>query len=213
MYYRSRSWGSTQTKDILRYSVSLEKLEKVSSLSSAIRGGLALPGKDGKTIYFFKDYSVHKFDSITNVTERLSTALSSSLSWAGGVSINGTILVFDGRGRNILEFSEETETATVTAELSFYNGTYNVLYVTALPDNNDGIWLFAGSSSKPTYPILQFNTTTRAVQIPNADTKSLPYLFYAPESVSDGSHGYIIGGIGRAPEGDGSFHPGNGMLR
>jgi hypothetical protein len=201
--------------DILRYSVSLDKLEKVSSLSSAARKGLALPGKDGKTIYFFGGYpisAVHKFDSITNVTERLSTAFPSPLQFTGGVSINGAMFLFDGQGRNILEFSEETETARVIAELSFYNSTLNgVVSVTAFPDNNDSFWLFAGSSSKPTYPILLFNT--RAVQIPNADAASLPTLYYAPESVRDGSHGYIIGGIGRFREGDGNFHPSNGMLR
>jgi hypothetical protein len=190
-------------------------LEKVSSFSSSTYAGLALPGKDGKTIYFFDGHSssVHKFDSITNVTERLSTALPSPLPYAGGVSMNGTMLLFDGQRKNILEFSEETETARVIAELSFDDDTYSVTSVTALPDNKDGIWLFAGSSSKPTYPILQFNTTTRAVQIPNADTTSLPRLYYTPDSVRDGSHGYIIGGIGRAPEGDGSIHPGNGMMR
>jgi hypothetical protein len=189
----------------------------VSSLSQAGSGGLALPGKDGKTIYFFGGYpnsvAVHKFDSNTNATVRLSTALPSSLRYAGGVSMNGTMLLFDGHEKHIFEFIEETETATVIAELSFYNGTSTVLSVTALPDNNGGIWLFAGNFEKPTYPILQFNTTSRAVQIPNADTTSLPTLHYAPESVRDGSHGYIIGGIGRAPEGDGSIHPGNGILR
>jgi hypothetical protein len=203
--------------DILRYSVSLDKLEKVSSLSSAATGGLALSGKDGRTIYFFGGYpdydAVHKFDSITNVTVRLSIALPSSPAYAGGVSINGTMLLFDGRGRNILEFSEETETARVIGELSFYNSTISVSTVTALSDNKDGIWLFAGDQRKPTYPILQFNTTTRAVQIPNADTTALPTLYYAPEPVRDGSHGYIIGGIGKSPEGDGSFHPGSGMIR
>jgi hypothetical protein len=205
--------------DILRYSVSLDKLEKVSSLSSAISGGLALPGKDGKTIYVFGGESnpavVHIFDSITNVTERLSTALPSSLWNAGGVSISGTIFVFDGYGRNILEFSEETETARVIAELSFYDSTIGVSSVTALPDNKDGIWLFPGycCSPKLTYSILQFNTTTRAVQIPNADITSLPTLYYAPESVRDGFSGYIIGGIGVAPEEEGSYHPSNGILR
>jgi hypothetical protein len=47
----------------------------------------------------------------------------------------------------------------------------------------------------------------------NADTTSLPTLSNVPVSVRDGSHGYIIGGIGRVPEGDGSFHPSNGMVR
>jgi hypothetical protein len=131
----------------------------------------------------------------------------------GDVNFLNTYDTLCGLARNVLEFSEETETARVIAELSFYNGTSTVLSVTALPDNNDGIWLFAGNQGKPTYPILQFNTTTRAVQIPNADTTSQPTLYWAPDSVRDGSHGYIIGGIGRAPEGDGSFHPGNGMMR
>jgi hypothetical protein len=100
MYYVRNSRGSTQTMDILRYSISLDKSEKVSSLSSATSGGVALSGKDGKTIYFFGGYpnyaAVHKLDSITNVTVRLSMALLSSLSCAGNISINGTILVFYG---------------------------------------------------------------------------------------------------------------------
>jgi hypothetical protein len=217
IYYIRYSGGDNYRTDILRYSVSMDKLEKVASLSSAASGGLALPGKNGKAIYIFGGYpdyaAVHKFDSITNVTERLSTLLPSPLFYACGVSINGTMLLFDGQRRTILEFSEENETAGVIAELSFYNGTSTVSCVTALPDNNDGIWLFAGNLEKPTHPILQFNTTTRAVQIPNADTTSLPTLYCAPGLVRDGSHGYIIGGIGRAPEGDGSIHPGNGMMR
>jgi predicted glycoside hydrolase/deacetylase ChbG (UPF0249 family) len=100
-------------------------LEKVSSFSSSTYAGLALPGKDGRTIYFFDGHSssVHKFDSITNVTERLSTALPSPLPYAGGVSMNGTMLLFDGQRKNILEFSEETETARVIAELSFDDDT------------------------------------------------------------------------------------------
>jgi hypothetical protein len=188
-------------------------VEKVSSLSSGTYGGLALQAKDGKTIYFFGGYPnyniVHKFDSTTNVTIRLSTELPSLLWYTSGVSINGTILLFDVHERQILEFSEETESARIIAELSFFNGTS----VAAIPDNKDGIWLFAGNLEKPTYPILQFNTTTKAVQIPSVNTTSLPKWGYLPASVRDISHGYLIGGIGEAPEEDGSYHPGNGMLR
>jgi hypothetical protein len=203
--------------DILRYSVSLDHVDKVSSLSSAAGGGLALQSKDGKTIYFFGGYPnhavVHKFDSFTNVTVRLPIALPSSIFYDDGVSIIGTILLFDGRGKNILEFSEETETARIIAELSFFHDSSSVATVAALPDNQDGIWLFAENTGNPTYPILQFNTTTKAVQIPNVDTASLPTLSYSPATVRDSSHGYLVGGIGRDPEVDGSYHPGNGILR
>jgi hypothetical protein len=195
-------------------------LEKYSSLISATNGVLALQGKDKNTIYLFggtiSHGAVHKFDPITNVTVRLPTGLPSSIRYAGGVSINGTILIFDGFGSRILEFSEETETATIIAELSFDdNDNSPTVSVAALPDDKDSIWLFAGSSRKPTNPILLFNTTTKTanIPIPTANTTSMPTLYYRPASVSDGSHGYLIGGIGRTPEEDGSFHPGNGILR
>jgi hypothetical protein len=212
-----RYGGGTPTTNILRYSVSLDKVEKVSSLSSAAGGGLAIQSKDGKTIYFFGGYPnhavVHKFDPFTNLTVRLPSEIPASIFYDAGVSINGTIFLFDGRGKNVLEFSEETETARIIADLSFFDGTSSVATVAALPDNQDSIWLFAENTGMPTYPILQFNRTTKTVQIPNVDTTSLPTLYYSPVAVKDSSHGYLVGGIGRDPEEDGSFHPGNGMLR
>jgi hypothetical protein len=196
--------------DILCYSVFLDRVEKVSS-----PGGLALQAKDRKKIYFFGGFPnsskkiVHKFDPITNVTVRLSTELPSSIIYAGGVSINRTILLFDGQNGNVIEFSEQTETASIIAELSFVNGTSDVDSIAALPDNKDGIWLFPGMYPKPTHPILQFNTTTKSVQTPNTNTTLLPRLYNYPAPVRDGSHGYIIGGIVRETEEVGS----NGMLR
>jgi hypothetical protein len=193
-------------------------VEKVSSLSLAPQGGLVLQSKDGKKIYYFGGYPnndvVHKFDLITNVAVRLTTVLPSSLLFAGGVSMNGKMFLFDGNGGNVLEFSEETESARIIAELSFFNVTSTVYSVTAFPDNKDGIWLFAGNAGKPTYPILQFNTTTNTVHVPNADTTTLRTLYAVPTSVRDSSHGYLIGGIGRVPEGeDGTYQPSNGIVR
>jgi hypothetical protein len=185
----------------------------VSSLSSKNYGAVALQAKDGRTIYFFGGWpykpAVDKFDSVTNVTVLLSTVLPSTFLNAGGASINGTILLFDGYNGNVLEFSEETELVRIVADLSFNNAD-PVSSVTALPDNKDGIWLFAGNYGKPTYLILQFNTTAKSVHVPNADTTT---LFSNPALVKDCSHGYLIGGIGGYPEEDGIYHPSNGLLR
>jgi hypothetical protein len=114
----------------------------VSSLSSKNYGAVALQAKDGRTIYFSGLLSnkpaVDQFDSVTNVTVRLSTVLPSTFLIAGGASINGTILLFDGYNENVLEFSEETELVRIVADLSFNNAA-PVSSVTALPDNKDGI--------------------------------------------------------------------------
>jgi hypothetical protein len=114
--------------------------------------------------------------------------------------------------------TEETfwsKTDKIIAELSFFNDTSSVDSVTALPHNKDGTWLFAGNSRKPTYPILQCNTTTKAASVPTATTTSMPTMHYrsSPALERDEIHGYLISGIGRTPEGDGILHPGNGILR
>jgi hypothetical protein len=206
------------TTDILRYSVSLDTLEKVSSLSGPTSGGLALQGKDGKTIYYFGGNSftttVHKFDSLTNVTVKLATRLPSPVLFAGGVSMNnGTMFIFDGRSGKTMEFLEETETARIIGDLNFYSGSSNVLSTTAIPNGKDGVWLFAGNGVKPTYPILRFNTSS-----PNfyfTPGNAIPTLYYLPASVYDGknNNGYLIGGLGRAVASDGSTHQSNGILK
>jgi hypothetical protein len=45
-----------------------------------------------------------------------------------------------------------------------------------------------------------FNTTTKAVYRSSANTTSLPTMYYAPASVSDGRYGYLIGGLGSVEE-------------
>jgi hypothetical protein len=44
------------TADILLYSISQDKIEKVSSLSNATSEGLAILSNDGKSIYHFGGY-------------------------------------------------------------------------------------------------------------------------------------------------------------
>jgi hypothetical protein len=169
--------------------------------------------KDGTTVYHFMDSVVYKFDPLTNSTVKLPTNLPSVLYLSGGVSISGTIYLFDGRQRKVMEFSEETGTARILGDLHFQNDTSAVQSTTAISDGKDGVWLFAGNGQKPTNPILLFNTTTKAVYSSSADTTSMPTLHYAPASVSDGRYGYLIGGLGSVEDVDGSTHPSNGIMR
>jgi hypothetical protein len=206
------------TGDILRYSVSLDIVEKVSSLNKAKFGGIALQASDRKTIYYFggdpDQTDVHKFDSSTNVTVRLSEALPSSVRDAGGISIDGEMFLFDGLRGKILQFSEESETARVIGELPFCNSSSSkVSSTTVIGNGSGGVWLFAGNSIKPDNPILLFNTTTKDVSILSTNTSSIPTLYVHPASVFDGRDGYLIGGLGRTRENDGSTHPGSGFLR
>jgi hypothetical protein len=209
----NRYTGTEHVADILRYSISLDKIEKVSSLSTATDLGLALQSSDRKYIYFFGGTVVHKFNMETNFTVQLPTALPSPVRQAGGVSTNGTLFIFNGKQRNVLEFNTELEIARIIGDLPFGNGTTTVYSTTAMQNGQDGVWLFAGNQTKASNPLLLFNTENKSVYIPtSANSTLLPTLHYGPASVSDGHRGYIIGGIGRSPEDDGSYHPTNGIL-
>jgi hypothetical protein len=205
------------TADILCYSTSVDKIEKVSSLSASNYGGLALQSNDGKSIYYFggssSSTSVHNFNRETNLTLRLPTTLPSSVYASSGVSINGSHFIFSGRTRSVLEFSEEFEVGKIIGDLPFQVGTSTVASTTAIPNGQDSVWLFAGSSQRATNPILLFNVTTKDVDVQVANTTTLPTLYQVPVSVSDGRNGYIIGGLGYASESDGSYYPTNGILR
>jgi hypothetical protein len=200
--------------DILRYSISQDQIEKVSSLSTD--RGVAVLANDGRSIYYFGGNpnltTVYKFDSETNLTLRLPTQLPTPVVFAAGVSINGTILIFNGYQRNILEFSETSETAVIIGDLPFQSDNSTVSSTTAIPNSNDGVWLFAGNNPKPTNPVLLFNTANKVVYIPTENLTSLPTLHYQAASVWEGRQGYLIGGLGRVPEIDGSYHPTNGIL-
>jgi hypothetical protein len=179
-------------------------------------GGLALQASDGKSIYYFGGFSsrtrVHKFNSETNVTVQLPSALPSPVVFASGVSSNETIFIFNAAHDNVLEFNQESETAKIIGDLPFQTGDSIVFSSTAIPNGQDGVWLFAGYTTKATNPVVLFNTANKVVYIPTVNSTSLPTLFYQPASVWYGSYGYLIGGIGRAQESDGSYHPSNGIL-
>jgi N-acetylneuraminic acid mutarotase len=210
------------TADILRYSISLDKIWKVSELKSRTYGGLAVPSKDRKSIYYFGGVSsyntIQKFNSETNYTSQIGTTNPYSILHASGLSMNdGTILIHNGRyGSNVLEYDELSEQVKVIVDLPFQSSNALVFSNTAIPYGEDGgVWLFAGNNPKPKNPILHFNTTTKTVSIPgpSSNVSYMPTLYEYPAAVTDGRYGYLIGGIGRVPEKDGYYHPSNGILR
>jgi hypothetical protein len=206
--------------DIHRYSISQDKIDLVSSLPVGSDGGLPLRSKDGKSIYYFggdpKSTLVHKFNIDTSLTVQLGAPLPQKVYFASGISLNGAMFLFDGRNRNVLEFSEDFEAAKVVGDLPFQPQSLIVATASAIPDGEDGVWLLAGNNPKPMNPILFFNTTSKVVSIPsgNTTTTDLPTLYYAPSAVWDGlNNGYLIGGLGVVPESNGSTHASNGILR
>jgi hypothetical protein len=209
--------GSTGTADILCYSISVDKIEKVSSFSTPNYGGLALQSNDGKSVYYFggsssSSTSVHNFNRETNVTVRLPTTLPSPVYLSSGVSINGSHFIFSGQERNVLEFREDSEAVKIIADLPFRDNL-TVFSTAAIPNGQGGVWLFAGNSPRATNPILLFSVTTKDVDSQVANTTSLPTLNQVPVSVSDSRNGYLIGGLGKLRESDGSYYPTNGILR
>jgi hypothetical protein len=204
------------TADIQRYSISLDKIEKVSSLITPTRGGLALQSNDGKSIYHFGGLSsrtVHNFNIETNVTLALPTALPYSLFASSGVSVGGTHFIFNAAAREVWEYSEELQTVKIIGDLPFQYGWFPVMSTAAIRTADGGVWLFAGNDPKAPAPVILFNVTTKDVNNQVANTTYLPTLYEEPASVSDGKHGYLIGGLGRLPEADGSYYPTNGILR
>jgi hypothetical protein len=221
LLFQIRYTDSAITGDIIRYSIADDKAVKVSSLITPSGGGRAFQGKDKKSIYYFGGTStylnIQKFNTDTNSMVTLPTALPSAVLFGSGVSTNdrsGIIFIFGGNNRDVMEFDEASETAYVIAALPFQSSP--VLATAAIPNGKEdgGVWIFAGNNPKVANPILLFNTKTKAVSIPAGNsTSQLPPLYEILCAVTDGRSGYIIGGLGRVPGPDGSYHPTNGMLR
>jgi hypothetical protein len=188
----------------------MDSLQLIESLGKNIGGGVAFRSDDGSSIYYLGGWEqpthVHKFSTITNTTIRLSSLLPSPVEEATAVAINKAAFIFNGRYRNILKFD---------MELPFWYGKNTVLSTSAIFDGKDSVWLFSGEFQKPHHPILRFNTTSKLVSIPEQESSKVPTLrcFLASGAIWDGQEGYILGGIGRTSESDGSYHPTNGILR
>jgi hypothetical protein len=175
---------------------------------------------DGKSIYYFggsnTETFVDQFDPLTNLTIRLPKELPSRLSHASGISSNGIAFIFNGVWTHVMEFTEDTESARVGADLPFedYEVDHTVSSIVAIPaESKDEVWLFAASTNQLKNPVLLFNVKSRTVSIPSVNMTSIPIFYEVPASVSDGRYGYIIGGMGRVEETDGSYSSRNGILR
>jgi N-acetylneuraminic acid mutarotase len=209
------------TRDILRYSISDDQIRKVSSMMTDSGEGLAVQGSDNKYIYYFGGTSaytlIQRFDTETTETRQLSAELPSPIMYASGLSNKaGTIFIYNGYTRDIIQFEEASETANVIADLPFQSDPHAVFSAAAIPNGkeNVSIWLFAGNNPKVTNPILLFNTVTKTVSIPTGNkTSQFPTLYETPATVTDNKDGYIIGGFGRVAERNGSYHPTNGILK
>jgi N-acetylneuraminic acid mutarotase len=209
------------TRDILRYSISDDQIRKVSSMMTDSGEGLAVQGSDNKYIYYFGGTSaytlIQRFDTETTETRQLSAELPSPIMYASGLSNkDGTIFIYNGYTRDIIQFEEASETANVIADLPFQSDPQAVFSAAAIPNGkeNVSIWLFAGNNPKVTNPILLFNTVTKTVSIPTGNkTSQFPTLYETPATVTDNKDGYIIGGFGRVAERNGSYHPTNGILK
>jgi hypothetical protein len=217
-----RRAGIWLTQDVLRYSLSQDSVESVGLLSSGTSGGVVFEGKGEDVIYhlggMYTEQYVFKFDIETTSSEVLASVLPTPL-MDGAAAIlsddNRTAFIFNGRGGNILEFDMITETATVILggeELPNF-GTVNS--TSAVRIREDLVWLFfAGMEGGLVNPVLEFNTTSKLVSIPeNNSNKSFPGLYANPALVSDGRNGYIVGGFGRLEESDGSDFPTDGIVR
>jgi hypothetical protein len=143
----------------------------------------------------------------------LPTALPTSVFVSSGVSDNESHFIFSGRTRKALQFSEELKTATIIGDLPFQVGNSTVYSTTAISNGQDGVWLFAGNRPRATNPILLFNLITNDMDVQIANTTTLPTLYQVPVSVRDGKYGYLIGGLGRYTESDGTYYPTHGIVR
>jgi hypothetical protein len=211
----NRENGNNHTSDILQYNITSDTLEKISSLSSPTRGGLALKDKDGKYIYYFggtwTSTVIHRFNPETNATVKLSTVLPSDVVNAAGVTTSQSAFIFNGRYRKIIEFDLATETVDEIGQRSF--GNDSVVSTASITDSaSNRTWLFSTSWDKFNNPVETFNSETRLTSYPNHDI-NVPSLYRKPAAVSAGRYGYIIGGIGRETESDGTKHPSRGILR
>jgi hypothetical protein len=214
-FYVNRYNGSKDLTDILQYNITSDTIENISSLSVPSEGGLALKGKDSKYIYYFGGFdmktSIHRFNSETKATVKLGTVLPSTVYYAAGLTTSQSAFIIDGRTLKIMEFDLASGSVNIIGNLPFENGT--VISTASITDNSsDRVWLFPVSWDKLNNPVKIFNSKTRHTANPHQNV-SVPSLSVNPATVSTGRYGYIIGGIGRKSEPDGTKHPSHGILR
>jgi hypothetical protein len=219
--YGFRFTPNERTSNILRYTISSDRIDKVSSLQTATYGGIAMQSKDNKSIYYiggwFTQNFIQRFDIETNLTVQMEERLPTPGYGADSVSLNdGRTLIFDCRNLSILEFDMESETAKVVADIPFNDPTSYVSSCATIYDKEENVvWIFLTDYKKLKSPVLKFDTKNKVVMEPEEGLISgLPPLYYMPRAVlATGKSGYLIGGFGKVKENDGTYHPSNGILK
>jgi hypothetical protein len=214
-FYMNRYNGNESYADILRYNITSDTIEKVSSLSSPTSGGLVLKSKDANFIYHFGGTStrtaIQVFNPAKKITVTLNTVLPSEVLHSDGMTINHTAFICSGRTEKILEFNLASETVKTVGRLLFGNET--VISTAIITDNTSNrVWLFPGSEGRLNNRVMIYNSESKLTSTTQKNV-SVPSLYFKPATVSTGRYGYIIGGLGRVPEPDGSDHPSKGILR
>jgi hypothetical protein len=214
-FYLNRVNRHAHFSDIIRYNITSDKVENVSSLSFPSNGGLALKAMDSQFIYYFggdnTERTIQKFNPATTVTIKLDTVLPFDVKYAAGAVSFQSAFIFNGRSKNILEFDLESETVKIIGDLSFGNGRVGST-ASVMDSSWKMVWIFPGSYGKITDGAKMFNLETKLASNPQ-HRLSFPPLFHSPATVSAGRYGYIIGGIGRKTKSSGIQHPSQGILR
>jgi hypothetical protein len=175
----------------------------VSSLLYPIYGGLALKGKDGKSIYYIggglPENLIQNFDLRTRLTRSLNdTSVTSELYSAVGVSVNGTAFIFNSVTGEILEFDMDSETVEKIGNHSVSDWLVGPRAV-VLDRSGNRVWLFPellDSRLDAENSLSVFNMETKEVSKQNT-TVSNYYVDLSEGSatVSVGRYGYIVGGF------------------
>jgi hypothetical protein len=196
-------YGSIGRSDIFQYNISSDTIRKVSSLLHPTYGGLALKGKDGKSIYYIGGWEttglIQNFDIRTRLTRSLNdTSVTSELYIAVGVSVNGTAFIFNSVTGEILEFDMDSETVKKIGSHSvgdWLKGPPAVI----LDTSRNRVWLFPqllGSERDVENYLSVFDTETKEVSKQNTTVSDYyVYLFQGSATVSVGRYGYIVGGF------------------
>jgi hypothetical protein len=193
-----------RSSNIFQYNISSDTIQKVSSLLYPTYGGLALKGKDGKSIYYIggelTEGLIQNFDLRTRLTRSLNdtSVTSAELYSVVGVSVNGTAFIFNTVTGKILEFDMDSETVKKIGYHSVGDWLLGPPAV-ILDRSQNRVWLFPellGSRLDAENSLSVFNMETKEVSKQNT-TVSNYYVDLSEGSatVSVGRYGYIVGGF------------------
>ncbi|XP_035712059.1 uncharacterized protein LOC110855380 isoform X2 [Folsomia candida] len=185
--------NGNQNKDILRFRISTDTIEKVGELLEETNRGSVQADTAGN-IYYLGGVSnwVQKYNAAQNVTERVTT-FPFNLRDSTSVNINSTsneVIVFGGYGIPSAVYSIDLD-------------TFSTQYKTTLPQNileatsvrvGDFAYIFDSGASRNNRQVMRVNLKNFTTEMVGPPT--LPAFSLRPSSVYDstGNKVYVIGG-------------------